>query len=102
MKNMLNFVKLFGNQENFLEKLNFKKTKLNFSKAKEKRHICTMEYSGRVQIKKLYDYMYKDAIIFGNRKKTKFEDINCALTEKSVSELGLIAGTPEMVISSQA
>lgn len=45
--------------------------------------------------------MYTDATIFGNRKKAKFENINCALDEKSSSETGLIAGTPEMVISSQ-
>ena len=82
--------------------LGFKKTKLNFSKAKETKHICTMEYSGRNQIKKLYDFMYKDANIFGNRKKLKFEAINCALDEKSSSETRLIAGKPEMVISSQA
>ena len=89
-------------QDFLVEKLGFNKTKLNFSKAKEKKHICTMEYSGRKQIKILYDYMYKDATIFGNRKKEKFEIINCALSEKSLSEMGLIAGTPEMVISSQA
>ena len=88
--------------QNYLnEELDFKKTKLNFSKAKETKHICTMEYSGRGQIKKLYDFMYIDATIFGNRKKAKFENINCALDEKSSSETGLIAGTPEMVISSQ-
>jgi hypothetical protein len=31
--------------------LDIKKTKLNSSKAKETKHICTMEYSGRKQIK---------------------------------------------------
>ena len=60
-----------------------------------------MEYSGRSQIKKLYDFMYKDATIFGIRKRSKFEDINCALDKKLSSETRLIAGTPEMVISSQ-
>ena len=35
-------------------------------------------------------------------KKKKFEEIICALNEKSLSETELIAGTPEMVISSQA
>lgn len=89
-------------QNYLIEKLNFKKTKLNFSKAKETKHICTMEYSGRNQIKKLYDFMYKDASIFGNRKKFKFEAINCALDKKLLSETRLIAGKPEMVISSQA
>ena len=89
-------------QDYLVSELNFKKTKLNFSKAKETKHICTMEYSGRNQVKKLYDFMYKDANIFGNRKKLKFEAINCALDEKSSSETRLIAGKPETVISSQA
>ena len=88
-------------QDYLVEKLDFKKTKLNFSKAKETKHVCTMEYSGRNQIKKLYDFMYKDATIFGIRKRLKFEDINCALDKKLSSETRLIAGTPEMVISSQ-
>lgn len=89
-------------QDYLVQELKFKKTKLNFSKAKDKKHVCTMEYSGRGQVKKLYDFMYKDATIFGNRKKIKFNDINCALKEKSLSETELIAGKPEMVISSQA
>jgi hypothetical protein len=97
-----NFEFINALQDYLVKTLNFKKTKLNFSKAKETKHICTMEYSGRGQVKKLYDFMYKNATIFGNRKKTKFEDINCALEEKSSSEIGLIAGKPEMVISSQA
>ena len=32
----------------------------------------------------------------------KFEEINCALNEKSLSETRLIAGKPETAISSQA
>ena len=39
--------------------LGFKKTKLNFSKAKNTKHICTMEYSGRGQLKKFYDLSHK-------------------------------------------
>lgn len=46
--------------------------------------------------------MYFSASIYGERKKAKFEKILCALSEKSLSEMGLIAGTPETVISSQA
>ena len=62
-----------------------------------------MEYSGRGNLKKLYDFMYKDCEdLYIIRKKKKFEEIFCALDEKSSSETGLIAGTPEMVISSQA
>ena len=82
--------------------LNFKKTKLNFSKSKIKKHICTMEYSGRSQMKTFYNYIYKDASIYSKIKKLKFENIFCALNEKSLSETRLIAGKPEMVISSQA
>lgn len=83
------------------------KTKLNFSKANNPNNntcdkVCTLEYSGRQQIKKLYDYMYSNASIWCEEKKLKFEEIFCALNEKSLSETGLIAGKPEMVISSQA
>ena len=89
-------------QDYLVSELNFKKTKLNFSKAKETKHICTMEYSGRGQMKTFYDYLYKDATIYSEIKKLKFENIFCALNEKSLSETRLIAGKPEMVISSQA
>ncbi len=84
-----------------------KKTKLNFSKAKNPNNttcsqVCTMEYSGRNQIKNLYDYMYKDSTIHCNLKKLKFEEIFCASGEKSSEDTSLIAGTPEMAISSEA
>ena len=40
--------------------------------------------------------------IYTRRTKLKFENIFCALNEKSLSETRLIAGNPEMEISSQA
>lgn len=86
--------------QNFLvEELGFNKVKLNYSKAKNPNnttteHVCTMEYSGRGNIKKLYDYMYKNATIYGERKFKKFNEILCALDEKSSSETELIAGNP--------
>lgn len=89
-------------QEYLVNKLGFSKTKLNYSKSKEDHRHCTMEYSGRKNLFKLYNYMYSSATIYGERKKAKFEKILCALSEKSLCEMGLIAGTPEMVISSQA
>ena len=84
-----------------------KKTKLNFSKAKNPNNttcnkVCTMEYSGRKQMKKLYEYMYSNSPIWCEEKKLKFEEIFCASEEKSSEDTSLIAGTPEMVISSQA
>jgi hypothetical protein len=89
-------------QDYLINKLGFKKTKLNFSgKAKSGTH-CTMEYSGRKQTKKLFDYMYSNANIYGIRKYNKFLEIFCASGEKSSEDTSLIAGTPEMVISSQA
>ena len=97
-----NFEFINALQDYLVSTLKFKKTKLNFSKAKETKHICTMEYSGKNQIKTLYDYMYTNATIFGNRKKNKFEEINCADNKKLLSETRLIAGKPEMVISSEA
>lgn len=89
-------------QDYLVRILGFKKTKLNFSKAKETKHICTMEYSGRGQIKKLYDYMYSGATLFGDTKKLKFENIICASLEKSNVETTLTEETPEMVIVNQA
>lgn len=42
-----------------------------------------MEYSGRKQMKKLYDFMYKDCKdLYMERKKLKFESIiDCANIE---------------------
>lgn len=84
-----------------------KKTKLNFSKAKDKSNntssnVCTMEYSGRTQMRNLFNYMYKNATIYGSRKFNKFQEVFCALEEKSSKDTSLIAGTPEMATSSQA
>ncbi len=84
-----------------------KKTKLNFSKANNPNtptcdKVCTMEYSGRKQMRNLYEYMYSNSPIWCNEKKLKFEEIFCASEEKSSEDTSLIAGTPEMVISSQA
>lgn len=84
-----------------------RKTKLNFSKANNPNNsttenVCTMEYSGRGQIKNLFDFMYTGASIYGQRKFNKFEEIFCALEEKSSEDTSLIAGKPEMATSSQA
>ena len=84
-----------------------KETKLNYSKAKNpntptKENVCTMEYSGRKQMRNLYEFMYNKSLIFCDEKKKKFEEIFCALDEKSSKDTSLIAGTPEMAISSQA
>lgn len=94
-------------QNYLVQKLGFRKTKLNFSKAKNPNNntsdkVCTMEYSGKKQLETLYNYLYKNASIYGNRKKEKFENIICANSKKLLFETRLIAGTPEMVISSQA
>lgn len=84
-----------------------KKTKLNFSKAKCTNNstcdrVCTMEYSGRKQMQKLYEYMYSNSPIWCEEKKLKFEKIFCASEEKFSEDTSLIARTPEMVISSEA
>ena len=86
-------------QTYLIDKLGFKRTKLNFSKAKERRHICTMEYSGRGQLKSLYNYMYKDANIYC---EDKFNEIFCASLEKSSVETVLIEEKAEMPIVNQA
>ena len=88
-------------QDYLIVNLGFNRTKLNV-RHKNVSNIVTIEYSGRGNIKNFYDLIYKDATIYCKQKKEKFEEIFCALDEKSSSETGLIAGTPEMVISSQA
>lgn len=84
-----------------------KKTKLNFSKAENPNtstcdKVCTMEYSGRVQMRNLYEYMYSKSSIWCKEKKLKFEEIFCASEEKSSEDTSLIAGTSETTISSEA
>lgn len=65
--------------------------------------VRMLEYSGRGNLKKFYDYIYNNCEdLYIKRKKEKFEEIFCAFDEKSSNETGLIAGTPEMAISSQA
>lgn len=89
-------------QNYICKQLGFNKTKLNFSKSKVKKNICTMEYSGRKQIRKFYDYIYNNAKVYEINKYKKFKSIVCAFTEKSVIETTLTEETPEMVIVSQA
>ena len=62
---------IIGLQKFFIEKLGFSKTKLNFSKAKSRGTdtFCTIEYSGRKNINKLFTFMYTNATIYGNRTK---------------------------------
>lgn len=94
-------------QDYLVSILNFKKTKLNYSKAKNsnnntKECVCTMEYSGRKQMKKFFDYLYTDAKIYGKRKYNKFLETLCALEEKSSKDISLSAEISEMKISSQS
>lgn len=84
-----------------------KKTKLNFSKAKNPNNnttdkVCTMEYSGRKQMLKLYEFMYSNSSIYCQEKKLKFEKIFCALDEKSSIETVLTEETAAMPIVNQA
>ena len=94
-------------QDYLVKTLGFKKTKLNFSKAKNSnnttsKNVCTMEYSGRKQLKKFYDLIYDKSKIFGKIKKKKFEEIFCASDEKSSVETVLTEETAEMPIVNQA
>lgn len=89
-------------QDVLVRDLKFKKTKLGLYTFRTNSPICTLEYSGRKNLKTFYDYIYKDASIYLERKKKKFEAIFCALPEKSGCETGLIAGNSEMTTSSQA
>lgn len=89
-------------QDYLCKNLNFKKTKLCSYTFRTDAPVATLEYSGRSNLKKFYDFIYKDAKVFMKRKYNKFNEIFCALNEKSLSETRLIAGKPEMAISSQA
>lgn len=62
-------------QNYLIEHCGFTKTKLNYSKSKAEHKHCMLEYSGRKNIYKLYEYMYSNATIFGERKKNKFKNI---------------------------
>ena len=66
---------IIGLQNVLIEKYGFSRTKLNYSKAKKEHTHCSMEYSGRGNIKRLYEIMYKNMPIYGERKKKKFEEI---------------------------
>ena len=81
-----------GLQNYLIDKLEFKKTKL--SDRKKQNTTLTLEYSGLNQCKKIYDFMYSNATIYGNRKKQKFEEIFSANRKKLRFETRLIAGNP--------
>lgn len=66
-------IDMIDNIQNVLvSELNFKKNKINVSKKIE--NCVTLEYSGRVQLKKFYEYIYNDSEIYLIRKKLKFEE----------------------------
>lgn len=89
-------------QNYLIQELGFRKTKLNFSGKARSGTYCTMEYSGRKQMKKLFDFMYNNATIYGSRKYDKFQEIFCASDEKSSAETVLTEETAEMPIVNQA
>jgi len=61
-------------QNIIVKQLGFRKTKLIGKKGVSPLY-CQMEYSGRLQMKKFYDYIYKDSTVFLKRKKDKFLSI---------------------------
>lgn len=63
-------------QDILIFNLKFKKNKLNTRhKSKNSFFIKTLEYSGRLQMKKFYNFIYNDSFVYMNRKKKKFENI---------------------------
>ncbi len=58
-------------QKILMKELGFKKTKFSFSKRSK---TIELAYSGGKQLRKIYDYLYKDAIIYLDRKKEKLEE----------------------------
>lgn len=61
-------------QEILHDELNFKYTKISGKKSVDVRY-GQLEYSGRLQMGKFYDYIYEDSTIYLTRKKEKFEQI---------------------------
>jgi len=66
-----NFIK--GIQNILVSELGFGQTILN--NGKKIRGYSQLEYSGRLQMKKFYDYLYNNATLYLERKKRKFETI---------------------------
>lgn len=62
-----------GIQNILIKDLNFRKNKINCSKNIE--NCVQLEYSGRLQMKKFYDFLYNKSNVYFNRKKEKFENI---------------------------
>ncbi len=65
---------LNGLQQHLIDNICLSKTKFHYRK-KNNPLIATMEYSGRRNIKKFYDYIYKDSTIYLDRKFNKFKEI---------------------------
>jgi len=62
-------------QNIFINKIGLNETKL-FKRHKERDgNTISLLYSGRNNVKKIYDYLYKDATVFLERKKEVFEKI---------------------------
>lgn len=76
---------IIGLQDYLIKTLGLRKNKI-FNRFKCNKSVSTLEYCGRGNIKKLYDFMYKDATIYGERKFKKFNEILCALDAKPSSE----------------
>ena len=64
--------------------------------------IKVLHYCGKNIVSKIMNYLYKDATIYGSRKYNKFNEIFCALDERSSIETVLTEETAEMPIVNQA
>ena len=64
---------MLGIQNVLVTELGFKQNKINTSK--NIRNCVQLEYSGRKQMKKFYDFIYEDSKSYFFRKKEKFETI---------------------------
>lgn len=58
---------------NLIDCAGFSNVKINYHKRKEK--SASLEYSGKNNIIKLYNYMYKDATVFLKRKEVIFKSL---------------------------
>ena len=60
-----------------------KTNRLKLTKCHTNSYIYSLVYGGNQQVKKIYDFLYKNATVYLNRKKEKFEAVRSRLKTKS-------------------
>jgi len=72
-------------QDLFANKMGFNKTKLYF-RFPDNKKIATLIICGGIQVKRFYNFIYKDATLLLERKKKVFEEIMCPKSQEYIIE----------------